>query len=842
MEFDLKRSLTQTSKPSAITNKHQYFITIFTLILTLLLSNYTYKQNLQKRQEQFKLVSQQIVLLINDRMDYYTQLLLGGVGLMVGSNEVTREDWKSFSRVQHLDSKFLGIQGIGYAEVIQPYELTKHIEKIRKEGFEHYTVKPMGIRSLYTSIVYLEPFNKRNQRAFGYDMFSQETRHAAMQTAIDTGTPSLSGKVRLLQENGTDEQAGFLLYVPVYKKNMPLDTDKQKLEAIQGFVYAAFRAKNLFINIAGSMTKSIGVEIYDGDKIDAESLLLQSFDSDLLTNSSIQIEDTLHIANHTWKLRFSALNFHYNDINQTTPWIILAIGTLFSSLLFLFFRNIVKMEEKQKNYIDELQSVSLKKTLALKAGIIGIWEWNFNNQTLIWDQHMYQIYGKVEDSKENPYSLWGDAVDLKDKPLAEEALQKAIETNTEYNHKFWIITPSGERKYIHAIGLNELDSEGNALRMVGTNIDITEQKLLEMKLSNEQEALLQVKTTGFIHLHRTHLMWTNAAFEEMFGYEQGELQGQEIKKICKDQSSSLYSEKQLSDALSSSGTFSGEVAGVKKDGTFITILVTITKLKDTKNEAMGVIMDITRQKELEQNLHDEVEKKTQENFKQFQILQQQSKLASMGEMIGAIAHQWRQPLNELSIRIQKIKYKYASDKIDEEYINDFTQKSKNTINFMSKTIDDFRNFFRIDKEKSIFETQVAIEEVLNIQNAQLKHHDIEVTLKGESFEYEGYKTEFQQVIINIISNAKDAFISNKTREPKLLISLNKHQICISDNAGGVPSELINRVFEPYFTTKEQGEGTGMGLYMSKMIIEDNMNGKLTLENKNDGVEACITLL
>ncbi len=230
-----------------------------------------------------------------------------------------------------------------------------------------------------------------------------------------------------------------------------------------------------------------------------------------------------------------------------------------------------------------------------------------------------------------------------------------------------------------------------------------------------------------------------------------------------------------------------------------------------------------------------------EEEKKEAIFVQQSKLASMGEMIGAIAHQWRQPLNELSIRIQKLKYNYAKEQIDEEFIKEFIKKNKNTIDFMSKTIDDFRNFFRIDKEKKEFHVKETIKEVLNIQNAQLKNHHIDLVLNGDEFLYEGFKTEFQQVIINLISNSKDALVQNNIQKPKIQIDIKKDIIQIRDNGGGISQNVIDRVFEPYFTTKQQGEGTGMGLYMSKMIIEDNMGGKLKIENENDGVLITIDL-
>lgn len=245
---------------------------------------------------------------------------------------------------------------------------------------------------------------------------------------------------------------------------------------------------------------------------------------------------------------------------------------------------------------------------------------------------------------------------------------------------------------------------------------------------------------------------------------------------------------------------------------------------------------------LNEKLQEEVEKKTQENFKQFQILQNQSKLASMGEMIGAIAHQWRQPLNELSIRIQSLKYSYMDEEIDENFIQEFIKKNKTTISFMSRTIDDFRNFFRVDKEKMKFSIKAAIEDTINIQAAQLKKHNINIDFTGEDFAIIGLRVEFQHVIMNLIANAKDAFEKNKTVISKINIHLDKNIIYVKDNAGGIPKEVINRIFEPYFTTKEQGKGTGLGLYMSKMIMEENMDGDISVENHEDGATFILKFL
>lgn len=263
----------------------------------------------------------------------------------------------------------------------------------------------------------------------------------------------------------------------------------------------------------------------------------------------------------------------------------------------------------------------------------------------------------------------------------------------------------------------------------------------------------------------------------------------------------------------------------------------LNKLEESKKDIEKKVQERTQElKELNENLEEIVKTKTNENIKQLETLQQQSKLASMGEMIGAIAHQWRQPLNELGIAIQNLKYDYEDGLITKEYLDEFITSTKKVIKFMSDTIDDFRNFYRVDKTKEVFSVKNAIEKTLSIQKAQLFNNHIEVELRGDDFEISGYKNEFQQVILNLINNAKDILLEKKIQNAKITIKLKDRIIFIRDNGGGIAKEIINRIFEPYFTTKEQGKGTGMGLYMSKMIIEENINAKLDARNTQDGAE------
>ncbi|MEO5357651.1 MAG: PAS domain S-box protein [Nitrospirae bacterium YQR-1] len=236
-----------------------------------------------------------------------------------------------------------------------------------------------------------------------------------------------------------------------------------------------------------------------------------------------------------------------------------------------------------------------------------------------------------------------------------------------------------------------------------------------------------------------------------------------------------------------------------------------------------------------------------------QMLIQQSKMASMGEMIGLIAHQWKQPLNSVGLSIQDLKDAYAYGEVDDEFIDNLVGSTKQQIDFMAKTIDDFRNFFIPSKKKVFFDVKTAIEELLSMFIHIFSKSDIDISVKAvqnTALLTWGYPNEFKQVVLNILNNSRDAIISkkkiNSEMQGSILINISNSEdnskivISMKDNGGGVPEDVITKIFEPYFTTKEK-EGTGIGLYMSKTIIETNMGGGLTVGNVNGGAEFLINL-
>ena len=266
------------------------------------------------------------------------------------------------------------------------------------------------------------------------------------------------------------------------------------------------------------------------------------------------------------------------------------------------------------------------------------------------------------------------------------------------------------------------------------------------------------------------------------------------------------------------------------------------KLKKSQNEL----------EELNKNLQIKIEKEIQlklikerEANEKERILAHQSKLASMGEMIGNIAHQWRQPLTELSSVLINMELHFERGKLTKEKFHDKVQEVNEQVVFMSKTIDDFRNFFSSGKQKERTYIKDIISSVSKLMSASLKNNNIECKIDiQDNFEIFCYPNEISQALLNIISNAKDILIERDVKDACICILSYKKEdksiISIQDNAGGIKVSPIDKIFEPYFSTKEAKSGTGIGLYMTKTIIEKNNNGKIEIENSQKGAIFTIT--
>jgi signal transduction histidine kinase len=248
-------------------------------------------------------------------------------------------------------------------------------------------------------------------------------------------------------------------------------------------------------------------------------------------------------------------------------------------------------------------------------------------------------------------------------------------------------------------------------------------------------------------------------------------------------------------------------------------------------------------RQLAATLEQRVQQEVAHNREKDHLLIQQSRLASMGEMVHNIAHQWRQPLNALGLLIHNIRDDYEYGALTEENLHQAANDAQRLLERMSHTIDDFRDFFRPDREMADFDVGAAVRDAIFITEASLKHYNIEVVadIPGGIIA-EGYPSQFSQAVLNILINAKEALQqrgSNGRIEVHLGAVAGRACVTVDDNAGGIPADTLPRIFEPYFTTKE--EGSGIGLYMAKMIVEKNMRGSIEASNTEGGAHFVISI-
>ena len=342
----------------------------------------------------------------------------------------------------------------------------------------------------------------------------------------------------------------------------------------------------------------------------------------------------------------------------------------------------------------------------------------------------------------------------------------------------------------------------------------------------------------------------NDAACKILGYSREELQKMSPKDL--DSPEARVNLSSISMELDSKGDACFETVHIKKDGSRICIEINAHVFSMNGNRyILAVGRDISERKRMEKELlemnkklEEKVKEEVAKNRKKDYMMLHQSKMASMGEMVGFITHQWKQPLNTLSLVIQNMQNHGRINGLKMENVDKSVEKMMNLIGFMSQTINDFQGFYKSNKQLQNFYLETAIQETLRIMEASLTVNSIKVNLKLEKdLLFNGFSNEFRQVLLNLISNSRDALVERRISVPiievETLKTLEKICVFIRDNAGGLSKEALQHLFTPYFTTKEGG--TGIGLYLSKIIIEQNMGGKLSALNTQNGAEFVIEI-
>ena len=403
--------------------------------------------------------------------------------------------------------------------------------------------------------------------------------------------------------------------------------------------------------------------------------------------------------------------------------------------------------------------------------------------------------------------------------------------------------------------------EGEVFGMLGTYTDITERKQAEESLRQSEmkfstlynstsDAVMLLDEKGFFDCNPSTLAIFGCATREEFRSKHpADLSPPE--QPCGTSSLTLANQRIATAMEKGSLRFDWIHQRADTGKSFPAEVLLSAMTLNGKRVLQAVVRDITKRKRAEmalqalnETLEQRVKEETAQNMAQEHLLIQQSRHAAMGEMIGNIAHQWRQPLNTLGLIVQNIAMDYQEGLLDQNSLTGYKKTATDTVQKMSRTIDDFRNFFRPNHPEETFSLLIPIQEALNLIDASLKNNAIAVTVDcAEELAAFGSSNEFSQVMLNLLANAKDALMERKT--PVKTIEISAHEegnhtvVCVRDNGGGIPVENMDKIFDPYFTSKESG--TGIGLYMTRVIVEQHMRGKITCRNTEDGAEFLLSL-
>lgn len=460
------------------------------LLLTFFISWTMQQQAVSFAQAAFDAQVEELTQSLELRMRDHEQLLLGAKGLYEASKSVERDEFHLYVNSLDISQKYPGVQVVGFSEWILPEKLMTVTRRVQAEGFPQFTIYPQGERTNYTAIVYVEPFSGRNLAAFGFDMFSEATRRQAMSAAVDANQAKLSGKVTLMQENQGAIQAGSLLYLPVFKKNMPLTSSAERWNALDGFVYAAFRMGDFIDGVLQAQNFNVDFTLYAGAAINANQELYHSSKAQDESFSPTYIKTTqLNLYGQSWTLRVGSNKTFEQKHKSYFPIVVLVLGIFIDFLFFVMFYILANQRQRAMLLAEEMtedvraKNLLLKNNqerfeLALESSAMGVWSLRFSDNHMQWDASMYALFGLESGGAFSTYESFLALVHEDDRQRVFMEIAQAIEGKVGYDTEYRIVWPDHSIHYVASRA--KIIYEGDdAISMIGTCWDISERKRLD---------------------------------------------------------------------------------------------------------------------------------------------------------------------------------------------------------------------------------------------------------------------------------------------------------------------------------------------------------------------------
>lgn len=794
----------------------------------------------------FEFQAQDLATAIAGRMKEYELALRSGAALFDASSTVSRQDWNSFTDTIYLQKYFPGIQALGYSVMLNPEQLDAHINAIRSEGFDDYSVRPEGEREQYSAIQFIEPFDWRNQRAFGFDMYSNPIRREAMDRARDTGQPATSGRVTLVQETDKDVQYGFLMYYPVYHKNMPLDYVEERRRAIRSYVYAAFRMGDLMAGILGQSQGDLQFSVYDGAEANPDTVLYSSQSAE--ENSATGKEYfngyyPLNIAGRPWTLQVNTTDGFIAFSEKHQPTFIVIVGILLDVFLFYLISYLVKgriqARESVMSVQNERDETERRLRLAADAGNMGLAEWNVVEDKLIWDQRMLELYGYTAEEFTGNVKAWSERVHPDDIEQAIATVEHAKRFSNRFDMSFRVLLPDQRIRYMVASVIVERDLADNPVRMVGFNYDVTAQRQAEVALNKRNwhlQNVLEATNAGTWEWEvKTDALEVNERWAKIMGLQLKDIQPVTASKwhsfIHSDDKDRFQLEMQHYFAKRT-GQFSCSIRLKHANGHWVWVMVRGQVFSwDSEGKPIqmfGTIHDISEHKKQEALL--EKERDTAERANR-----------SRGEFLANMSHEIRTPINGVIGALNLL----SDTKLNASQQNLITI-SKRSADSLLGLINDILDLSKIESGKlHIKDEELELVELLGdtaLTLASRAEHK-GLTLLCPSHHLPKMRVmvdglRLRQILTNLLSNAIKFTEKGQVLVEVDILSQTVSDISlrfnVRDSGQGISAEKQATLFRRFeqldnSLTRREG-GTGLGLAICKQLVE-MMQGRIGVDSK-----------
>jgi len=479
---------------------------VCSILLTIIAWYISHSHLVGKTRERFEYEAGNVHSAVEVRMAAYEQVLRSAVGLFNAADPISRSEWRRYVQTLRLQEAYPGILGLGYAERVRQDDLARFTRRVQAEGFPDFSVWPDEPREEYFPILYLEPFEGRNLRAFGYDMYTEEKRREAMERARNSRLPSLSKMVILVQETNQDVQKGCLLYLPVYNETNKTAATPDRQAALKGFVYSPFRINDLMKGILGKGSSKIALEIYDGTTTDTANLFYSSHASTAKPRpADFSASHTIHVGGNTWTLVFRSNDRLLSSLEATQPNIIAIAGILVNLLLWLILSKVNSLSRHNKILAERYKVEKDRYEIVADSTNDIFWEWDIGKNQVSFNNNYQLVLGHELPGGMLSYEGWMSHVHAEDRERVSAARHTVLNTGKRvWSEEYRLLKLDGSSIHILDRGRVIYNRDASPVRMVGSMINITERKQAEEAQRSFREELEKTVLERTVELRRSN--------------------------------------------------------------------------------------------------------------------------------------------------------------------------------------------------------------------------------------------------------------------------------------------------------------------------------------------------